>query len=240
MAGWARALTLVSEEEANLFERCCGVGPIHAITNGVDLERFQPREIAIESGCVFVGALDYPPNVEGICWFCREVWPEVRRLQPDATIALVGRRPTAQVRRLDETAGVVVVGDVSDVRPHLAGAAVVIAPLKIARGVQNKVLEAFAMGKAVVATPQALTGLGVEPGRHALMAETPDQWAMVVARLLDDRSLRARLGSSGRAYVESYHRWDECLSPFATLLDLPSAEAESREPGRLRVGGKAR
>jgi glycosyltransferase involved in cell wall biosynthesis len=93
--------------------------------------------------------------------------------------------------------------------------------LRIARGVQNKVLEAMAMGKAVVASPQALAGLRAEPGVHALAASTPSEWIDAVSRLLNDEPLRRQLGSAGRRYVETHHRWETCLEPLGTLLGLP-------------------
>src|SRR5262249_31571633 len=151
-----RAVTLVSEAEADLYRTFCAPGEVHAATNGVDLDYFrpQPRQAA-EQACVFVGALDYRPNVDAACWFCGEVWPEVPRRRPRAQVWLVGRRPTAAVQRLGEVPGVCVVGQVPDVRPYVARAALAVVPLRIARGVQNKVLEAMAMARPVVASPQA-------------------------------------------------------------------------------------
>jgi glycosyltransferase involved in cell wall biosynthesis len=159
--------------------------------------------------------------VDGICRFCREVWPEVRRRHSDAEICLVGRRPAPEVRRLAGLPGVTLVGQVPDVRPHLDGAAVAVVPLRIARGVQNKVLEAMAMGKATVASPQAMAGLRAEPGVHAMAASSPSEWAEAVVRLLGDESLRRSLGGAGRRYVEAHHNWDRCLGPFAPLIGLP-------------------
>ena len=176
---------------------------------------------ADERGCVFVGALDYRPNVEGAVWFCREVWPRLRDRVPGARLDLVGRRPAPAVRRLAEVPGVEVVGPVPDVRPYLARAAVAVVPLRIARGVQNKVLEALAMGKAVVASPQALTGLGVGPGEHVLSASSPWEWVEAIGQLLDDAGFRQRLGSEGRLYVEENHDWGRCLDPFGSLVGLP-------------------
>jgi sugar transferase (PEP-CTERM/EpsH1 system associated) len=234
---WARAVTLVSEAEAEVYRRIRPGSAALAVTNGVDLETFRPDLSAPEHGCVFVGALDYRPNVDGACWFCRAVWPEVRRRVP-ARLALVGRRPAPAVRRLGREPGVEVIGPVADVRPYLARAAVVVAPLRIARGVQNKVLEALAMGKAVVASPQALEGLRAEPGVHVLAASTPQEWAEAVARLLGDEPLRRQLGAAGRRYVEGHHRWEVCLEPFAEVLGLPRA-ADRAEATPVGAVGEA-
>jgi polysaccharide biosynthesis protein PslH len=125
------------------------------------------------------------------------------------------------------------VGQVPDVRPHLARAAVAVVPLRIARGVQNKVLESLAMGKPTVASPAALGGVGAEPGTHLLRASTPAEWADAVLRLFDDRDLGRRLGAAGRGYVEEHHRWDRCLGPFGTLLGLP--DEQDTRPG-VRTG----
>src|SRR5205814_4572832 len=137
-----------------------------------DLDYFRPQSPGREDGCVFVGQLDYRPNIDAVCWFCREIWPKIHHRRPQTKMYLVGRRPVPAVRGLAEVPGVVVVGEVPDVRTHVATAAVTVAPLRIARGVQNKVLEALAMSKATVASPQSLAGFRVEPGVHLLAAST--------------------------------------------------------------------
>ena len=124
------------------------------------------------------------------------------------------------VRRLSRIRGVEVVGQVADVRPHLARAAVVVVPLRIARGMQNKVLEALAMGKAVVCSPQALVGLGAQPGVQLLSASTEQEWAAAIRSLFDDEALRQRLATAGRGYVEENHRWERCLEPLESVLGL--------------------
>jgi sugar transferase (PEP-CTERM/EpsH1 system associated) len=228
---WARAVTLVSAPEEGLYRLCGGHGAARAVPNGVDLDYFRPAPPAREPRCAFVGALDYRPNVDGACWFCHEVWPRLRRTHPGARLSLVGRRPVRAVRRLAALPGVEVVGQVADVRPYLARSAVAVVPLRLARGVQNKVLEALAMARACVASPQALAGLvgaGVRPGTHLLSASSADEWVEAVGRLLDDADLRQRLGAAGRRHVEARHRWEDCLEPFATLLGL----AEPCEAGR--------
>ena len=184
--------------------------------------------MADEPSCLFVGVLDYRPNVDGVVWFCREVWPEVRRRRPRARFALVGRRPAPAVRRLAAQPGVDVVGPVPDVRPHLARAAVVVAPLRIARGVQNKVLEALAMARPAVVSPPVLAGLGAGPGVPVLVAATPAEWVEAVVHLLDDPDARRRLGAAGRRHVEECHRWDHCLEPLEALLAPAEAAAASQ------------
>jgi sugar transferase (PEP-CTERM/EpsH1 system associated) len=232
LPGWARAVTLVSEAEAELYRGFCAPGAVHAITNGVDTAYFQPPARPVpEDGCVFVGALDYRPNVDAASWFCREVWPEVHHRRPGAQLRLVGRRPAPAVRRLAELPGVEVVGTVPDVRPHLAGAAVAVVPLRIARGLQNKVLEALAMGKAVVASPPALVALRTQPGIHLLAASSPAEWTEAVLRLLDDEALRRRVGTAGRRYVEQHHDWEHCLEPFRHLLGLAPANGTNGAAG---------
>jgi sugar transferase (PEP-CTERM/EpsH1 system associated) len=232
LPAWARAVTLVSHAEADLYRRVGGEGPVHAVTNGVDLEYFRPVPETPEQGCAFVGALDYHPNIDGACWFCRNVWPAIHRARPLARMYLVGRRPVAAVRRLAEVPGVEVIGQVPDVRPYLARSAVAVVPLRLARGVQNKVLEALALRKATVASPQSLIGLKVKPGVHLLSASSPQQWVEAILRLKSDPALRRQLGWAGRCYVEEHHSWDRCLEPFLSLLGLSPESPAPGEPVR--------
>jgi sugar transferase (PEP-CTERM/EpsH1 system associated) len=226
LSGWARAVLLVTEAEADLYRQVCPEGRGHAVTNGVDFDYFAPPPAGAaeeEPGrCVFVGAMDYEPNVDGAGWFCREVWPEVRRRRPDARLALVGRRPAPEVQALARTAGVEVVGSVPDVRPHVARASVTVVPLRIARGVQNKVLESLAMGKATVVSPPPLEGLRAAPGEHLLLARSPADWIESLTRLFEAPALRRRLGAAGRAFALENHCWERCLAPLGGLLGLPA------------------
>jgi sugar transferase (PEP-CTERM/EpsH1 system associated) len=241
LPAWAHAVTLVSDAEVAIFRQFCREGVVVTVGNGVDLDYFRPQpEISPsfpgrgpaladragtsqEQGCVFLGALDYWPNVEGICRFCREIWPEIRQRLPEATISLVGRRPVPAVCRLVQIPGVNLIGAVPDVRPYLAGAAVSIVPLRIARGVQNKVLESLAMGKATIVSPQALEGIAARSGEHLLTAHSPTEWIDGITHLLGDPSARRRLGQAGRRFVENHHDWARCLSPLDKLLGLPTA-----------------
>jgi sugar transferase (PEP-CTERM/EpsH1 system associated) len=217
----ARAITLVSEEEVNVFQRFAPSALVHAVPNGVNTEYFRPQlngDPKHSPHCVFVGVLDYRANVEGLIWFCKNVWPEVHRRLPDATFAIVGRRPTAAVKQLAHSPGVRLVGEVPDVRPYLAEAALAIAPLQMARGIQNKVLEALAMGKAVVASPQAIEGLNLQDDVHIVRATTAEEWIAQLTRLLKDASICHQLGVAARAHLEQHYRWDDTLQPLRSLL----------------------
>jgi glycosyltransferase involved in cell wall biosynthesis len=167
-----------------------------------------------------VGALHYRPNVDAACWFTKEIWPMIRSRHPGACLRLVGRQPVPEVCRLAQEPGAEVVGQVPDVRPYVAGAAVAVVPLRIARGLQNKVLEAMAMGKPVVASRQGLTAIRNQPDLPALTAADSQGWVEHVGRLLDNAALRQELGTAGRRYVEAHHDWDHCLQPFGALLGL--------------------
>jgi sugar transferase (PEP-CTERM/EpsH1 system associated) len=234
-------VTLVSENEADLYRDVVPSGPVHAVSNGVDLDYFQPLTCAAgEDGCVFVGALDYRPNVDAACWFTQAVWPAVHARHPEAILRLVGRRPSAEVRRLAAVPGVEVVGQVPDVRPYVARSAVAVAPLRLARGLQNKVLEAMAMARPVVASPPALAGLADASGLPAVQAGQPREWVEAVCGLLGDDQRRRQLGRAGRQYVERHHSWERCLSPLLGLLGLSaSAAGGEQETASVPVRGGA-
>jgi sugar transferase (PEP-CTERM/EpsH1 system associated) len=220
-------VVLVSREEveaAGLPE-----GRVIVAGLGVDGDYFSSRtgEESSLPSLVFTGDMGYPPNVEAVCWLSQWVLPRLRRRLPRLTFRIVGRRPSREVRRLASQEGVEVTGEVVDVRPHLARASLAVAPLRYARGVQNKVLEAMAMGKAVVASCEALTGLDLEIGEEILEAGSPEQWTETISRLLEDPSWRESLGERARACVEARFKWSDRLAP---LLDLCSelAAAEDR------------
>ena len=195
------------------------------VSNGVDLEYFKRDAVqpAAESfGCVFVGQLDYRPNVEGVRWFCQNVWPEIVREHPGATFAIVGRQPVAEVRKLAEQPGVRLIGEVPDVRPYLAAATIAVAPLQIARGIQNKVLEAMAMGVPVVASPGALAGLDVTKDGHAVSVDTASEWGSALLDLLSDVARQKRLAERSRQFVVRRHSWQSSLAPLVELMGQPS------------------
>jgi polysaccharide biosynthesis protein PslH len=219
----------VTEAETALFR--AQAGPIDAdvrpLSNGIDLAFYDPRAgfaplAPPPSGplLVFTGQMSYRPNIEGVTAFADQVLPLVRRALPDAQFAIVGRGATAEVTALAERPGVIVTGEVPDVRPWLAAAAVVVAPLAIARGVQNKVLEAMAMARPVVASPGAFCGIDAEPGRDLIVADEPEEQAAAILALIADPKRAAAMGEAARRRMEEGYSWDARLAPLAGMVGL--------------------
>jgi sugar transferase (PEP-CTERM/EpsH1 system associated) len=232
VAGQLDAATFVSAAEAALFRRRAPEAGqrIACFNNGVDTDYFSPfagYANPYPDGAtvlVFTGAMDYWPNADAVTWFGRSVMPVLRSQFPSLLFYIVGARPSAQVRRLSQLPGVLVTGSVADVRPYLAHAVLAVAPLRVARGVQNKVLEAMAMQKTVVASPQALEGIGAQPGSELVLAEESAEFVAQITRLLHGKADRG-IGVAARKRVMRDHRWDTNLARLGALLGLPQAAA---------------
>jgi polysaccharide biosynthesis protein PslH len=217
-----QAITLVSQAEVDVYKSFCPNTKTSSISNGVDLDYFRPSESPTKTTptleCVFVGALDYRANVQALQWFCRTCWPTIKRENQHAILSLVGRNPVSSVTSLANIPGVKLVGQVPDVRPYLHRSAIAIAPLLVARGIQNKILEAMATGMAVVGSSQAIQGLGCEIGTHLLQADTPQDWITTISTLLGDTEKRRALGVAAREFVEFHHCWSAHLEELLPLF----------------------
>jgi sugar transferase (PEP-CTERM/EpsH1 system associated) len=211
----------VAENEADLFRRSTGGVSARAIPNGVDLDYFRRdgAPYASKPSLVFVGMMDYFPNVDAVVWFVEEILPILRKEHPDIAFRIVGRNPTHRVLELARRPGVQVLGAVADVRPYLVDAAVSVAPFRIARGLQNKVLEAMAMEVPVVGTGFAFQGIAAGPGDGVRVADDPASFARTVSELLRDPASRAEAGRKGRAFVERHHRWQDHGVALEELLN---------------------
>ena len=227
VAARADVSLFVSDAEADLFRRRSGLAAadIRALQNGVDLDYYDPAArfpALAERGplIVFTGQMDYAPNIDAVRWFAGEVMP----MLPKARFAIVGRKPPEAVRRL---AGprTIVTGSVPDVRSWLAAADVVAAPLRIARGIQNKVLEAMAMARPVVASPAAFEGIEAEPGRHLLVADGAEAQAEAIAGLLEDRERAEAMGQGARRRMEQVYRWEARLASLGDIAGVPPRQA---------------
>jgi len=227
----ADATFLISDNEADLYRSRLQqptLVDIRVMGNGIDTDLFDPSRVTPQCDMAkqagpnisFVGQMDYRPNEEAVLWAARELMPELRKRYPEAVLHVVGRNPTASVRACGEVPGVQVWGEVPDVKPFVASAKAVMAPLAIARGVQNKVLEAMSMARPVVLTQDAATGIDGVDGEHWLLSER-DAEAMTahLATLLDDPDRAERIGANARAFVQSNHSWASMLKPVETLID---------------------
>lgn len=167
---------------------------------------------------LYLGSFVHPPNVDAALRLGRDLFPLVRARRPDAVLEIVGDAPPAEIGGLSGP-GVTVLGRVEQVEPHLAGAAVVAAPLRLGGGIRVKVMEALAAGKAVVATPLALAGLDVVPDRHVLVAESDPELADAIVTLLDDPVRRAQIARDGRAWAEAHLRWDDVVTRYESMYE---------------------
>ena len=218
------ASLFVSEAEAAFFREKvpAAAGKVHGVANGVDGSYWNPHLVyanpwsAGTRAVVFTGAMDYRANVDAVEWFAREVWPRVLAQRQDARFYIVGSNPAAAVRALAQRAGIMVTGRVEDVRPYLAYAHVVAAPLRIARGIQNKVLEALAMEKPVLATPQAWEGIPEFAGRQGCITDSPETMAAEALRWLEPPQ-PARVPAA-RAMVLSRFDWTRNLDMYEAVL----------------------
>ena len=213
---------LISGEERDLLGAFADVSRVDVVNNGVDIAFWKPRETPRREPVptlVFVGALDYFANADGIEHFARAVFPAVRERVANVRLRIVGRRPGAALRALADLPGVDVVGEVDDVRPELWEAAVAVIPLRIAQGVQNKVLEAMAAGTPVVSSDPALRGIEGEAGRHFLRANTTDEWVSHVRTLTQDPARAAQQAEDARRLVSERYSWDRKAEEYEAVLD---------------------
>jgi sugar transferase (PEP-CTERM/EpsH1 system associated) len=221
------ASMFVSEHERQMFSELApeSAEKILAVNNGVDLGRYDlrlnfqnPYAEGVEA-IVFTGAMDYWANVDAVVWFAKEIWPHVHKSRPKAQFFIVGSNPAENVKSLGLMRGVVVTGAVDDVRPYLAHARVSVAPMRIARGVQNKVLEAMAMAIPVVTTPAGHEGIEAVEGQDLVVADSPEQFALEVLDLFSGMR-RETVRLAGRKRIEADYTWEHTLQRLDAALEI--------------------
>ena len=233
----------VSKQEADLFQRLYPRAKnVTVMPNGVDHEYFSPdrvytREPIATPGAsdkhkklnknvtcnphpilLFTGAMDYYANVDGVTWFCNEVLPIIKRDFNELEFNIVGSNPDSEVRGLAKIPGVTVTGFVEDIRPYYQAADICVVPLRIARGIQNKILEAMSMRKPVVTTKKAIEGINAESEKHVLVEETPKGFAQAVSTLLKDHQCMDRIGADGQEFVKDNFNWTINMKKFEKLI----------------------
>ena len=245
---WSSVSLFVSRVEAELFKQIGGKGRIEFLSNGTDLElrRLPLEHIPFHVGganrvrqlnaptLVFVGTMDYYPNIDAVRFFVEEIFPLIRQKFSQASFEIIGRRPTKSVQRLNKIDGIRVVGEVSDVRSYLVRADLSVAPMRIARGVQNKVLEAMAVGVPVVATPLAIEGIEVRDGEDVLVGSSREEFAAQVTRLLTDSELRRALTKKAWNKMNQFYNW-HCIGAKLEKLLFTASSVESTEPANAEI-----
>jgi glycosyltransferase involved in cell wall biosynthesis len=233
----AAATIYVSKIDAAYARRWVGAARIEVVQNGVDFGFFRPRAEPPEPGTVvFVGSLEFPPNVDGVTHFARRIWPRIHAGGASRRLLVVGRRPVAEVRALASTPGIELAGDVPDVRPYLRRASAVVVPIRKGGGLKNKVLEGCAMKRPVVASPHALGGLSARVGVDVLSAGSPQQWAERVGRLLDRPEYAGRVARNGYDWVRQTHCWSTTGQRFYEIL---ASAWQSWRPGQSSNAGRS-
>lgn len=213
----------VSAPDRRALRFVAGVRHVDTIANGVATDHYRPTDAVQEANsAVFWGRLDFGPNIQALQWFVREVWPSIRAVRPTAQFTIVGFHPTPPIEALCRVDGVRLKPDVPDIRPEVARAAVVVLPFVSGGGIKNKLLEAAAMGKAIVATPRALLGLkGDAPIR---IARNPSEWAAAITTLWDDAASRTDLGQRARTWVNERHTWNEAARVALSGIEQSMSE----------------
>lgn len=224
IVGQAKASFFVSEQESALFQKLAPdiIDKVSYINNGVDTDFFSPEQTFVspyptnEDVIVFTGAMDYWANVDAVKWFANDVFPRITKNYPSVKFYIVGSKPTKEVEAL-ATNSVVVTGTVDDVRPYLAYAKVAVAPLRIARGVQNKVLEAMAMGKYVIATSAAMEGIPYDETLYVSVGDEVDVFIKYLEEFLDKNSLKM-ISNNNRDFVTAMFSWEQNANRLLNLM----------------------
>lgn len=201
----------VSEADREILQKLAPGAKVTVIPNGVDTRAYDPQRtyslILEPHSVVFTGKMDFRPNIDAVLWFCRQVLPLIKSRVPDVHFYIVGQKPPQRLRSLAEDAAVTLTGYVDDVQPYIAGAGVYVVPLRIGGGTRLKIMEAMALGKAIVSTSLGCEGYPVTSGQELLIADTPQDFARCVVGLLGDARRREELGRAGRRFVEERYDW---------------------------------
>jgi len=223
----AESVLVTTELEAQLVRRLSGEIRVHVVSMGIDIDRLTPPPSQPERNAptvLFIGAMNYFPNQEAVCFFARQVFPLIRQSVPNVRFLIVGRSPGRRVRELEKLPGVEVTGYVPDIEDVLAQAHVSVAPFSITAGIQSKILEALAFGLPVVATQRAVQALATDVAEIIETGETADELASKVVYFLSNPSIARSRGLEGRRRVTAAYSWGRSLEQLLHLVEEPGCE----------------
>ncbi|MBU1752352.1 TIGR03087 family PEP-CTERM/XrtA system glycosyltransferase [bacterium] len=212
---------VVTQEEKRIFSLfSLYPNKIHVISIGVDEEYFKPlAQEYIPNTIVFTGAMDYFPNIDAMIFFCKEIFPLIKEKLPNIILYIVGNSPTQEVQQLANNKDIIVTGYVEDTRPYIGKAAVCVVPVRVAQGIQNKILEAMVMGTPVVTTSFGFKGIeGSEKGKNIVVADDKNEFAEKVIEILQNRALRDYLSQNGKQLMEQRYGWDMQIDNLNNLI----------------------
>lgn len=213
--------------EREWIERHAPAAQVNLLPNGVDVEYFHVSKVVRKrQSLVFIGLMDYAPNIDAMLWFSREIWPQMRQQFPQLTLKIVGRYPPSNILALQEQPGICITGEVPDVRPYIAEALASVVPLRSGGGTRLKILSAMAQGCPVISTRLGAEGLDVTPGENILLAENAEQFIRHLQSLLDDPQRGEQLGQAARRLVVERYTWETCLRGLDTLYDTLLKDAD--------------
>jgi glycosyltransferase involved in cell wall biosynthesis len=233
--GRADQVIFVSDRDSAVFARVSPGTPVTTVNNGVDEQFFRPLETTpARNEIVFEGNIGFAPNADGLLYFARTIFPRILERRPDVRFSIVGRDPPAEIAALASDR-IRVTGFVDDVRPFVDAASVIVCPLRMGAGIKNKVLQAWAMAKPVVATTASIGGLRVEPDRNILVRDDPDEFAAAVIGLLDDPARAREVGLAARQTVLDHYTWDGSARQLEAVMERTAARRRTGD--RVADGG---
>jgi sugar transferase (PEP-CTERM/EpsH1 system associated) len=236
-------IIFIGSQEQRLFERNGFHGNLALMSNGVDFDRYYGCDLPVHPPpppggkpyLLFTGAMDYIPNIDAAHWFAREVFPNLKMIMPELEFYIVGGNPVQKIRKLHKPkAGVIVTGYLDDVRPYIKSARVFVAPMRIARGMQTKILEAIACGVPVVTSPAAAQGIGARPEEHVLTAESAGEYVRQTWRLLSNQNEHAQLRRQAFEFLQENFCWEKNLGVLNTLLEGKRDDFHHDSDGLIR------
>lgn len=215
----------ISANEVSLFSRqLAETSKVAVLANGLDTQTFypgsirDPQQVSAAPVFLFTGVMDYLPNEDAVLWFVEAMWPQIRQMYPAATFYIAGMNPSKRIQQLAKQPGVLVTGYVEDILPYYHQADIFVGPFRLARGVQNKILQAMACGLPIVTTPLGAEGIACEDGQHLLLASDPAQFVAAITRLLAEPALRQQLSATALHLIQQHYSWQGVLAPLAASL----------------------